>query len=294
MDNKLYIKKIIRDDNEIFTFDRNEIYLAKNNTLLVRPDPDTTAVEFTEADGGEMVRQRNSTYTQPINGLIIPKTSDYWALVSEVSLFFQINHTYKIVYVKKDGSYFATAGAWISQGLQIIPVPFETYSEWSVEFTLGDVSWTEYAEDSSGHEIYSNTVTLPLISASTGGEFWDSVGLVADNVGEVWEAGNGGVQTVNIASTRKLYPVWVVNGPCVNPKLQNNTTDTNAEFDGTVAEGQTLTVDFAAGTAYLNSALVTRYVFGSVSFVPGDNLVGFNSDGGTTDSSTISWNNIIG
>lgn len=294
MNGKLYIKKIIRDDGASFAFDGQEIYLARDNTLLVRPDPNTTAVEFTEADGGEMVRQRSATYSQKVNGLIVPKTTDYWTLASVLSLFFEINHTYKIIYVRKDGTLFATRGAWISFGLQIVPVPHEEYSKWSIEFTLGDVNWTEYSEDSSGHETYANSVTLPLISASSGGEYWDSVGLVADNVGEVWEAGNGGVQTVNIASTRTLYPVWVVEGPCVNPKLQNNTTDTNAEFDGTVAAGQTLTVDFTAGTAYLNSALVTRYVFGSVSFRPGENLVGFNSDGGATDSSTIYWNNIIG
>ena len=294
MNDKLYIKKIIRDDGASFAFDGQEIYLAKDNTLLVRPDPNTTAVEFTEADGGEMVRQRNATYTQDVKGIIVPKSTDYWTLTSSLSLFFQINHTYKLIYIKKDGTMFATSGAWISMGLQIVPVPHENYSNWSIQFTLGNVNWTEYSEDSSGHETFANSVVLPLISASLGGEYWDSVGLVADSVGEVWEAGNGGVQTVNIASTRLLYPVWVVNGPCVNPKLQNNTTDTNAEFDGTVAAGQTLTVDFAAGTAYLNSALVTRYVFGSVSFVPGDNLVGFNSDGGETDTSTIYWNNVIG
>lgn len=119
------------------------------------------------------------------------------------------------------------------------------------------------------------------------------MGLVSDNVGEEWAIGRGGVQAVNIASTKVIYPVWIVNGPCVNPKLQNNTTDTNAEYDGTVAEGQTLTVDFTAGTAYLDSALVSRSVYGVVSFRPGENIAGFNSDGGATDSSTISWNNII-
>lgn len=293
MNDKLYIKKFIRDDGEILEFDGREIYLAEKNELLQRTDPDTTAVAYTEADGGEMIRQRNEVYDQEINGLIVPRTTDYWELVSRLSLFFKINHTYKIIYIKRDGAMFAVSGAWIKDGLQIVPVPHEDYSEWEIEFSIGDMGWTEYSEDGSGQQIYSNTVTLPLISASSGGEYWDSVGLVADNVGEVWETGSGGVQTVNIASTQTIYPVWVVKGPCVNPKLQNNTTDTNAEFDGTVADGQTLIVDFAAGTAYLNSALVTRYVFGLVSFVPGDNVVGFNSDGGDTESSTISWNNII-
>lgn len=293
MNDKLYIKKIVRDDGEILSFDEEEVYLAENNTLLVRANPATTAVEYTEADGGEMVRQRNATYSQPIKGLIVPKTSTYWDLSTRLSLFFKINHTYKIVYIRKDGVMFAVSDAWISAGLQIPPVPHEEYSEWSIELTIGNNGWKEYAEDSEGHEIFSHTVTLPLISAASGGEIWDSVGLVSDNVGEEWEQGFGGVQTVNIASTQLIYPVWVVEGPCTNPKLQNNTTDTVAEFDGTVAAGQTLTVDFEAGTAYLDSALVTRYVFGLVSFVPGDNLAGFNSDGGATQESTISWDNII-
>ena len=293
MNDKLYIKKIIRDDGVFLSFDGREVYLAQDNTLLVRPDPATTSVEFTEADGGEMIRQQNSIYEQTVNGIIIPKETDYWALTTRLSSFFQINHTYKIVYIKKDGEMFAVINAWITAGLQIVPVPYEKYSNWTITFAIGDTSWTEYAENSQGEEIYSNTVTLPLISAAAGGEIWDSVGLVADEVGEEWEAGSGGVQTVTIASTKNIYPVWIVEGPCVNPTLQNNTTDTLAEYDGTVASGQTLTVDFASGVAHLDSALVTRYVNGLVSFAPGDNIVGFNSDGGETSTSTISWNNII-
>jgi len=293
MDGKLYIKKIIRSDGETLELDGEELYLAQDNTLLVRPDPNTTAVAFTEADGGEMIRQQAAVYDQTVNGLIIPKTTDYWTLTAELSLFFKLNYTYKIIYIKKDGTMFATSGAWISAGLQIIPVPHEEYSSWTITFTIGDVAWTEYAEDSSGKEIYSNTVTLPLISAAAGGEIWDSVGAEWDNVGEEWEKGAGGVQTVNIASTRTIYPVWVVEGPCVNPVLQNNTTDSVATYDGTVASGQTLTVNFAEGTAYLDTAVVTRNISGLVSFNPGENIAGFNSDGGATDSSTISWNNTI-
>lgn len=293
MDNKLYIKKFIRDDGETLSFDGQELYLAQDNILLVRPDPNTTSVDYTEADGGEMIRQQNAVYEQQINGILIPKTRTFWDIETQLSLFFQINHHYKIIYVKKDGAMFATNGAWISSGLQIVPVAHENYSMWTITMAIGDMAWTEYAENDSGEEIYSNTVSLPLISVSSGGEIWDSVGLVSDSVGEKWETGNGGVQTVHISSTRVIYPVWVVKGPCVNPKLQNNTTDTYAEFNGTVAAGQTLTVNFGEGVAHLDSALVTRYVVGSVTFVPGDNIAGFNSDGGTTDSSTISWNNVI-
>lgn len=293
MNDKLYIKKFIRDDGETLAFDGVEIYLAEDNTLLTRPDPNTSSINYTEANGGEMIGQQNTVYEQPLEGLIIPKTSTYWALTSQLGQFFQIKHTYKIVYLKKNGDMFAVNNAWISSGLQIIPVPNEAYSRWNITFTIGDPNWTEYAEDSAGKEIYSNTVVLPLVTLSSGGEVWDSVGQVSDSIGSEWEAGNGGVQSVNIASTQPVYPVWIVEGPCVNPRLQNNTTDTNATFAGTVAAGQTLTVDFSAGTAYLDTALVTRYVAGIVSFAPGENMAGFNSDGGATTSSTVSWNNII-
>ena len=173
MNDKLYIKKFIRDDGQKLSFDGDQIYLAQENTLLVRPDPSTTAINFTEADGGEMIRQQNTTYDQPINGLIIPKSDSYWTLSSKLSVFFKINHTYKIIYTKKDGSMFAVSNAWISSGLQIVPAPHEEYSKWSVTMTIGNVNWTEYAEDSQGDEIYSNTITLPLISAATGGEEWE-------------------------------------------------------------------------------------------------------------------------
>ncbi len=173
MDNKLYIKKFIRNDGQTLSFDGEEIYLDEKNTLLVRPDPATTAVEYTEADGGEMIRQRNAIYQQEVNGLIIPKTSDYWTLTQKLSQFFRVNYTYKLVYKKVDGSMFAVNGAWISSGLQIVPVPYETYSEWNIQFSIGETGWTEYAENEQGEEIYSNTVSLPLISLAAGGEIWE-------------------------------------------------------------------------------------------------------------------------
>lgn len=293
MNGKLYIKKFIRDDGETLSFDAEEIYLSENNTLLVRSDPATTAVEFTEEDGGEMIRQRGATYSQPVSGLIVPKSTEYWALCVRLSRFFILNHTYKIVYIKKDGSMFSMNRAWINAGLQIVPVPYENYSTWTIEFRIGDNFWTEYAEDSQGKEIYSNSVELPLLTAGTGGEVWDSVGEVYASNGALWETGTGGVQTINVDTTRITYPTWIVDGPCSNPTIQNDTTDTISSFDGMVAAGQRLIVNFADSTAYLDSAPVTRYLSGYISLAPGENVVGFNSDGGSTQTSTISWNNVI-
>ena len=293
MDGKLYIKKIIRDDKEVFNFDGEEIYLAQDNTLLTRPNPDTTAVNYTEVDGGEMVHQRNTIYDQTINGIIVPKTTSYWTLAQRLAAFFQINHTYKIIYQRVDGQMIKISDAWISAGLQIVPVPYEKYSQWMITFSIGNSSWTEYYEDPSGNETYVNNVTLLLASLGSGGEMWDNVGLISDSVGEKWESGSGGAKILTINSTKNVYPIWTVQGPCTRPQIQNATTDTAAEFTRSLTEGQTLTVDFSEGTAYINNALASRYLYGEITLKPGDNTVTFTSDGGSTTSSVISWNNIL-
>jgi hypothetical protein len=295
MEDKFYVRTIIRDDNERFDFDGSEIYLSTDNTLLVRPQIQSSDVEYTDANGGEMIRQRLLTHEQVFNGTIYPRTTDYWTLYFQLSAFFKINHNYRIVYIQKDGGLFSQAGAWLSsQNLQIIPQPKEDYSTFSVGFKLKSSSMFEYVEDGSGNEIFANIVTLPLVSASPGGEKWDTIGLVWDTIGGKWDAGNGGVQDVSVDSVVPIYPVWTVLGPSINPQLQNNTTDTVAVYNATVASGQTLVVDFGAGVARLDGAVVTRNISGQVKFNPGINVAGFNSDGGSTASSTIAWNNVIG
>ena len=119
------------------------------------------------------------------------------------------------------------------------------------------------------------------------------MGQVYDNVGEVWEKGAGGLKTISVDSTRVVYPVWTVLGPCSNPKLQNNTTDTEATYSGVIAEGQTLKVDFAAGTAYVDNALMTRNLVGTVTLQPGDNQIGFDASGDGEIVSRLNWNNVI-
>lgn len=294
MEGKFYIKKFIRDDGATLELDGVKILLAEENAFLQRADPNTTTIEFTEADGGEMLSQRLTTVEQTINGLLLAKDNDYWTLANKMIGFFKIRHFFKIIYIKKSGEMFAVSNAWISTALQIVPTPYEQYANWSIGLTAGNDFWREYTEDESGHETYAHSVEIPLLASAMGGENWDDVGLVADEVGEDWLNGSGGIQSIMIDSTATVYPVWTVVGPCVNPRLQNNTTDSQAEYNGTVAAGQTLIVDFETGEAKLDGALVTRLVRGIVSCVPGDNLIGFNSDGGATDTSTLSWNNIIG
>jgi hypothetical protein len=294
MNDKFYVKKIMRDDGVIFEFDAREVFLSTNNTLLIRPEISSTDVDYTDVNGGEMILQKLPPQIQPFEGIIYPKTSDYWDLYFKLGSFFQINHYYTIIYIKKSGQLFAQRGAWLINNLQVSPNAAEEYSNFSIAFKCKTSLLYEYAEDSDGNETYANSALLPLLASAQGGQEWDTIGQVWDNVGSYWSTGSGGLQSISINSVTDIYPVWVVKGSSINPSIQNNTTDTIATYNGTVAEGQTLVVDFAEGTAYLDGALVTRNVSGQVYFRPGMNIAGFNSDGGSSINSTIKWNSVIG
>ena len=288
------IYKFIRDDGEQLTIDGLEILLDSENDFISEPDPNTTSVSYNDADGGEMIRQQNPVSEQTINGLIRPVTTQFWQLVAQLKSFWRINHTYKIVYRQKGGKFFALRNCWIASNLTFGLQPDETYSRWTLALSVGDTNWYDYAEDSDGSEMYANNVVIPLVTSNLGGEVWDGVGLASDDVGEVWEAGSGGVQSIMVDSSQFVYPIWTVSGPCTQPTLQNSTTDTQATFLGTLSEGQTLVVNFEEGVAKIGSALATRLVSGLVKCAPGMNLLSFNSNGGSTDETLLSWNNIIG
>lgn len=296
-----YIKKIVRSDGEVLEFNREELYLADENAnLLMRPDVETTAVEYTEADGGEMIAQRMTSYDQDINGIIAPKTTPYWTLRNEVAGFFVKNLTYVIIYAKAsgdeltDGELFKSGEAWLSSNLQIPPTPRELYSPWSVTLHVGKPGYQEYAEDDQGHEIFANSATVGLLSAASGGQTWDSVGSEWDSVGQEWVAGEGGLVSISTDTSQDIYPVWVVEGTATNPTIYNSTTGTSATYDGSIASGQTLTVDFATGKATLDGATVTANLSGQLTLANGTNSVGFDISNGSITSSTLNWNNYLG
>lgn len=299
MAKKFYLKKIVRDDGQQFIFDQENFYLAKDNTLLIASQVETTYEDYTEADGGEMIAQKLPSFEQPIQGLLITKEANYWDLRNKLSGFFQVRHTYYLVYEKisgetfTSGEKFKTGGAWISESLQVPPRPYEEYSQWSVTFRIGSPNLQEYTEDPSGQETYANSAIVPLVSGATGGREWDEYGSVWDSVGAVWEAGEGGVQEILVNSSSTVYPIWIVSGEAVNPSIRNESGDIVATYTGTVAAGQTLTVNFEQGTAMLDDVIVTRNLSGQFNLRPGIDLVAFDIDSGSATSSTLKWNNYL-
>jgi hypothetical protein len=240
-----------------------------------------------------MVYQRGASYEQPVQGLIVPKTTDYWELQRRLSQFFTLNHHYKLVYRKKDGRMIAQDGAWISEGLQILPTPYELYSTWSITFTVGKTPWTEYAEDAGGAEIPANEVDVYLSDLAHGGQVWDNVGQVWDEVGSEWEQGEGGERVIHLASERTVYPIWTIKGPCIQPRITNRNNGSTAYFDGTISTGQTLVVDFSDGSAKMDGSTMSRYLDGLLTLSPGSNTLEFESSGGAQTACKVGWNNIV-
>lgn len=294
MNDLFYINKLVRDDGAQLVFNQTEIYLAEDNTLLVRPDVDTTKVDYTEADGGEMIFQKLPSHQQPIAGIIIPKTTGYWQLRAQLTSFFLINHNYTIIYQKAGGGgMFKSANAWIEDNLQVEPLPREEYSRFTVTMGIGGATLQEYAEDSQGNEIFANSATIPILSLASGGQEWDAVGLVYDSVGQVWETGSGGIQDISANSTSTVYPTLEVGGDCTNPTISNVTTGTSATYNGSISSGQTLAIDFSDGTATLDGINVTMDLTGSLTMDPGSNLISFDMTTGTITDATLKWNNAI-
>jgi hypothetical protein len=292
--NKFTLAALIRDDGERLDLTGSEIRLSADNSLLHRPEVESSDIDYTDTNGGEMVRQRLVSYTQTINGLILPRTTSFWDLYNKINSFFTINCTFTLVYCRKDGELFAIKNAWRSSALDL-PVPAdEGITAFSTELKVGNSILFEYSEDSNGHEIYSNKLKLGRISAASGGEVWDTTGQLYDTIGEVWENASGGLSNAFVSSTRKIYPVWVLHGPAVNPSVQNNTTDTLASYHGSLSSTQTLIVDFSTGEARLNGAIVSRNITGQLSIAPGNNLVGFDVESGEDATSELEWNNVIG
>lgn len=294
MDDLFYINKIVRDDGVQLSFDQTEIYLAEENSLLVRPDVDTTKVDYTEADGGEMIFQKLPSYQQPISGIIVPKTTGYWQLRARLTSFFLVNHTYTIIYQKAGGGgMFKTATAWIEDNLQVEPMPREDYSRFTVTMGIGGPVLQEYVEDSLGNEVFANSTIVPVLSLASGGQEWDAVGLIYDSVGQVWETGSGGIQEITADSTSTIYPTLEVEGDCTNPTISNATNGTSATYNGSISVGQTLVIDFSDGTAKLDGINVAMDLSGSLTLEPGTNLVSFDMTTGTITGATLKWNNAI-
>lgn len=113
--------------------------------------------------------------------------------------------------------------------------------------------------------------------------------------GYVWEAGGAGGPTVIINnSIDNVSPVWTIYGPTTNPQLENATTGETIEYVGTIAQGQTLTIDMGEQTASLDGLNVISNLVGDfIQLAPGRNNIIY-SVSGEAGASELGWSEIVG
>ena len=113
--------------------------------------------------------------------------------------------------------------------------------------------------------------------------------------GYVWEAGGAGGPTVIMNnSIDSVSPVWTIYGPTTNPQLENATTGETIEYVGTIAQGQTLTIDMGEQTASLDGLNVISNLVGDfVQLAPGRNNIIY-SVSGEAGASELGWSEIVG
>lgn len=209
--------------------------------------------------------------------------------------FFRKDYYYTVVYIFSDGTAIQRRQGFIVDAPEVREL-YQYMPEYHVALNFEDINYYTYAEDSSGHQIYGKSATIPISAGSPyGGLVWDGYGTTWDSTGAIWEAGGGGPTTLMVDSIDKVFPVWTVNEPAVNPQLAVLTTGTSITYTGTVAAGQTLVIDMLNKTAFLNGVSVINNISGDwVNFAPGNNRVTYTTTNADATYSTIEWQEIVG
>lgn len=147
---------------------------------------------------------------------------------------------------------------------------------------------------SSLEQIASEEYAMVTVSSSNLPIILQSSGVISG--GQVWEeGGGGGAVNIQVDSIDTVYPVLTITGPANSPVVENITTNTRIEFNGNIAESQTLVVDSRAQTAKLNGTSVINKVSGDwLVFAPGINRVSYTATNDTAPDATIEWAEVVG
>ena len=140
-----------------------------------------------------------------------------------------------------------------------------------------------------------NIWLIPSSGAQGEMEVRYSRGFINQGAGYEWDAAQGGgPNVVSVDGIDRTGIVWEVVGPATNPTLTNITTNQTMTFEGDVATGQTLIVNTSDQTAEIAGTNVFAQMTGDwMQLAPGNNVITYTATG-TTDSSTIKWNGVVG
>ena len=290
----------IRDDGERFLLGSGAYEFNKKQLHFSANTYQNDLVEVQGNDGIMLAGQVRRGSTQSFDGYIgdagVSK-SDIENYRRAFFMFFRKNYYYKVVYILPDGSAIQRQRGFIVDAPEVEEL-WQIYPEYHIGMNFEDINYYEYAEDSSGDEIYGKSATISLsIGARDGGVIWNlGYGAVWDGYGLTWQATTGSsYTTVSVASIDNVYPIWEVTGPATNPELSDLTTNTTLYYSGNVASGQTLVIDMNNKTALLNGSSVIKNVSGDwVYLTPGNNRISYTTDNNDATSSVVKWQEVVG
>jgi hypothetical protein len=256
-------------------------------------------VEVQGNDGVFLAGQVRRPTTQVFNGYIgdasVSKV-DTEQYRRDFLAFFRKDFYYTVVYVFPNGTAIQRRKGFIVDAPEVKEL-YQMYPEYHVGLNFEDVNYYSYSENEQGEEIYTKSALVNVSTGSIqGGLVWDSVGIVWDSVGAVWEeGGGGGPTTVMVDSIDRVYPVWRITGPTVNPQLAVIESGTTLSYAGTITETQVLEIDMFNRTAKLNGTSVIGNISGDwVYFRPGNNRVVYTTNNADADPSMIYWQEVVG
>ena len=141
-----------------------------------------------------------------------------------------------------------------------------------------------------------NNITItPAIGAQGELSVHYATGSIDVGAGYEWEEGSDtGTNVIVNNGIDSVFPTWIVPGPATNPTLTNITTGQTIVWEGSVASGETLTVDLNRQTAELGGTNVFAQLSGDwVKLAPGPNKLAYSATG-ATEGCRLEWNGVVG
>ena len=296
---KCYILALfIRDDGERFLLGDGAYDFKEDQMHFIGNIFNNDVVEVQGNDGLLLAGQVRRPSSQSFDGYIGDATvakSDIESYRRDFFAFFRKNYYYTVVYIFQDGTAIQRKRGFIVDAPEVKEL-FQLFPEYHIALNFEDTNYYDYQENSEGEEIYSKTVNVyPATGPTRGGLIWDSIGVVWDNIGATWEEGGGGTSTVLVESIDNVYPIWEINGPAVNPEIENVETGVIFKYTGSINASQTLTVDTLAKTASLNGVNVLNNLSGSWLYLePGNNRIVYTTDNVGALPCTLKWQEVVG
>ena len=289
----------IRDDGERFLLGSGAYEFKSDQLHFTANLYQNDIVEVQGGDGLLLAGQVRRPNAQTFDGYVADGTvskEDTEDYRRNFLSFFRPNYYYTVVYVFPNGDAIQRRRGFIVDAPEIREL-YQQYPEYHIALNFEDLNYYSYTEDADGNETYAKIATISLSAGVVeGGLVWDEYGATWDNIGAIWEEGSGGgPTTVMVDSVDKVFPIWEVKGPAVDPQISDLNTNTTLYYNGTVSASQTLVIDMFNQTAFLNGTSVIGNITGEwISFAPGNNRVVYLADNQDAEPSKIYWQEVVG